>query len=216
MKATVQSSDGITDMLVGLSDGLTVPFAITAGLSAAAPSSDIVFTTGLIVVAAGGIILGIGGYFTGLGSLKEQTEAGSPDQEKMKLRQSLIQLEIDENIQAQAMQDVEAGESEWQEMLEEYYPDHHADRQSPLKSGLNIAGSYIFGGMISVLPYLLFSETRTALLLSFACSLAALFVFGYFRAKVTSTNILSSAFRAVLTGTVAALLSWTLVWFIMR
>src|SRR6202040_3858630 len=56
------ASDTVRDVVIGMSDGLTVPFALAAGLSGAVASSGIVVTAGLAEIAAGSIAMGLGGY----------------------------------------------------------------------------------------------------------------------------------------------------------
>ena len=56
------AGDVIRDIIIGMSDGLTVPFALAAGLSGANASSSIIVTAGLAEVAAGSIAMGLGGY----------------------------------------------------------------------------------------------------------------------------------------------------------
>src|SRR5256884_4724629 len=56
------AGDAVRDVVIGMSDGLTVPFALAAGLTGAIASSHIVITAGLAEIAAGSIAMGLGGY----------------------------------------------------------------------------------------------------------------------------------------------------------
>jgi VIT1/CCC1 family predicted Fe2+/Mn2+ transporter len=61
----LRSSDTIRDIVIGMSDGLTVPFALAAGLSGAVNSSAIVITAGIAEIVAGSIAMGLGGFLAG-------------------------------------------------------------------------------------------------------------------------------------------------------
>jgi VIT1/CCC1 family predicted Fe2+/Mn2+ transporter len=151
------SGETVRDIVIGMSDGLTVPFALAAGLSGAVESTSIVITAGFAEIAAGSIAMGLGGYL-----------AARSDAEHYASERRREQAEIGEIPAAETNEVLELG-------LEQ------PDPKRALVSAATIAGAYIAGGLIPLAPYFFVAAAARALTTSVAFTLLALFVFGYVR-----------------------------------
>jgi VIT1/CCC1 family predicted Fe2+/Mn2+ transporter len=209
-----ESTETVRDIVIGLSDGLTVPFALAAGLSGAVASSHIVVLAGLAEIAAGSIAMGLGGYLAAKGDAEHYAS------EKIREEREIIERTRDE-------------EEEIYEIFEQYSVDRasampvlNALKQNPAawvdfmmrfelgleepasnrahRSALTIAASYIAGGLIPLLPYMLVADNFTALKLSVVITLLALAVFGALKGKLVGTGWLRSAMQTVMIGGAAA------------
>lgn len=210
----VKSSDTIRDIVIGMSDGLTVPFALAAGLSGAVASSGIVVTAGIAEIVAGSIAMGLGGFLAG------QTEADHyqselkreydevkrvPEQEKTEVMEVFAGFGLSKSLQQQVAEEMAKDENKWVDFMMRYelgLEKPHANVAT--KSALTIGLSYIVGGTIPLSPYFFINNSLSALYYSCAITLICLFVFGYFKSKVTGQKALSGAFKVVLIGTLAA------------
>jgi VIT1/CCC1 family predicted Fe2+/Mn2+ transporter len=204
----------VRDVVIGMSDGLTVPFALAAGLSGAVDTTRIIMTAGLAEIAAGSIAMGLGGY------LAAKSDAEHYQAERMR-----------EASEVRDKADVEASEvadvfSSYGLTLEESKPVVDALRKRPeawidfmmrfelglekpdpkraLVSALTIAVAYTAGGFIPLGPYIVLPHASTALTASIGVTLCALAVFGYVKGRFTGTRALRSAVQTVLIGGVAA------------
>ncbi len=210
----VKSSDTIRDIVIGMSDGLTVPFALAAGLSGAVASSGIVVTAGIAEIVAGSIAMGLGGFLAG------QTEADHyqselkreydevkrvPEQEKTEVMEVFASFGLSKPLQQQVAEEMAKDENKWVDFMMRYelgLEKPHANVAT--KSALTIGLSYIVGGTIPLSPYFFINNSQSALYYSCAITLICLFIFGYFKSKVTGQKALSGAFKVVLIGTLAA------------
>lgn len=197
-----------------MSDGLTVPFALAAGISGAIQSTGVIVTAGLAEVVAGSIAMGLGGY------LAAQSEAEHYDRERIR-----EQKEIRENPEVEAAE-VEAALMGYGVTREAATPVVAALRERPeswadfmmrfelglerpipgraLSSALTIGGAYVVGGLFPLVPYMLVGRVSTGLAISIASTLAALFVFGYIKGRVAGVQALKSAFQTAGIGSAAA------------
>ncbi|MBI3450633.1 MAG: VIT1/CCC1 transporter family protein [Acidobacteria bacterium] len=204
----------VRDIVIGMSDGLTVPFALAAGLTGAIASSGIVVTAGLAEIAAGAIAMGLGGY------LAARSDAEHYDNErKREVR------EIHEKPEAEMYEVVESLEryglspEECRPIVDSLraHPDAWADfmmrfelgleKPDPgraLASAVTIGGAYIAGGLVPLAPYF-FTETSTAALgASVAMTATALLVFGYVKGTFTGARPVRSSLQTLLIGSLAA------------
>ena len=204
----------VRDIVIGMADGLTVPFALAAGLSGAVASSGLVVTAGLAEIAAGSIAMGLGGYLAAktdlehyaserLRELRETQHIPEREAEEVSeifrgygLRDEQIAPLI-ETLQANPTQRVDFM-MRFELGLEE--PDPTRARIS----AWTIALSYVVGGLIPLLPYMVVSEIRTALWWSVAVTPVALFVFGYVKSGYTGVPPWRGGFQTVLVGGLAA------------
>jgi vacuolar iron transporter family protein len=208
------SSDFLRDVVIGMSDGLTVPFALAAGLSGAVDSSSIIVIAGIAEIAAGSIAMGLGGYLSGK---TEQDHYVNEEKREHYEVQNLRDKEIEETkeffaniglskaVQEQATQEISQDKDRWVEFMMKY--ELGLDKPDPkraTKSALNIGLSYIAGGIIPLSPYFFITNSNEALKYSVVATLICLFIFGYFKSKMTGVNPLWGAIRVTLIGAVAA------------
>jgi vacuolar iron transporter family protein len=208
------SSDFLRDVVIGMSDGLTVPFALAAGLSGAVDSSSIIVIAGIAEIAAGSIAMGLGGYLSGK---TEQDHYVNEEKREHYEVQNLRDKEIEETkeffaniglskaVQERAAQEISQDKDRWVEFMMKY--ELGLDKPDPkraTKSALNIGLSYIAGGIIPLSPYFFITNSNEALKYSVVATLICLFIFGYFKSKMTGVNPLWGAIRVTLIGAVAA------------
>jgi vacuolar iron transporter family protein len=208
------SSDFLRDVVIGMSDGLTVPFALAAGLSGAVDSSSIIVIAGIAEIAAGSIAMGLGGYLSGK---TEQDHYVNEEKREHYEVEHLREREIEETkeffaniglskaVQEQATQEIAKDKDRWVEFMMKY--ELGLDKPDPkraTKSALNIGLSYIAGGIIPLSPYFFITNSNEALKYSVVATLICLFIFGYFKSKMTGVNPLWGAIRVTLIGAVAA------------
>jgi vacuolar iron transporter family protein len=216
----------IRDIVIGMSDGLTVPFALAAGLSGIASSTAIVITGGLAEIAAGSISMGLGGFL----AARSDAEHYAKERENERLEVEIIpDKEVQEVEQVFTAYGLEPKESTLVARALSKRPEAWIDfmmrfelgleepaPKRALKSALTIAISYIVGGMIPLSPYMVISNTGTALTFSIIFTLAALLVFGYVKGRFTGTHPIRSALQTALIGGLAAAAAFGLAKLISR
>lgn len=209
-----ESSEIVRDIVIGLSDGLTVPFALAAGLSGAVASSHIVVLAGLAEIAAGSIAMGLGGYLAARGdaehyvSERQREEREIVDRthdEEEEIYEIFDQYSVDRASAAPVLAALKKNPTAWVDFMMRFElgleepPANRAHR-----SALTIAASYIAGGFIPLLPYMLVNNNLAALKLSVVITLLALAVFGALKGKLVGTGWLRSAIQAISIGGAAA------------
>jgi VIT1/CCC1 family predicted Fe2+/Mn2+ transporter len=209
------ASEQVRDLVIGMSDGLTVPFALAAGLSGSPlASSAIVVTAGLAEVAAGSIAMGLGGY------LAARSDAEHFANEKLREeREVQIVPDVEEMEVAELFQKYGLSNEEIEPILRAFRKNHPAwvdfmmrfelgleepDPSRAVSSALTIAGAYVVGGLIPLVPYMLIPSTHAALKASVAVTLLALLAFGYVKGRFTGTRPIRSALQTMLIGGLAA------------
>lgn len=210
----LQSSEVIRDVVIGMSDGLTVPFALAAGLSGAIDSTNIIIIAGLAEIAAGSIAMGLGGYLAGKteidhyrSELKREYEEVEkvPQREKEEVKDFFANLGLSEEIQEQATSEVIKDKEKWVDFMMKYELGlEKPDPKRALKSGLNIGLSYVVGGLVPLSPYFFLEQPTEALKYSAAITLVCLFIFGWLKSKFTGVNPWSGALRVTIIGALAA------------
>jgi VIT1/CCC1 family predicted Fe2+/Mn2+ transporter len=197
-----------------MADGLTVPFALAAGLAGAVSSTAIIITAGLAEVAAGALAMGLGGYLAARTDLehyrselqREKSEIKEvPETERAEVRQILRKQGLDPALAEKVTEALTRDPERWIHFmmrfelgLEEPVPGRE------LKSALTIGGAYVVGGLIPLLPYFFLAEISQALPLSIALTLAALLIFGGIKGQMTGVTPLRSAVQTALIGSLAA------------
>ncbi len=209
-----QSSALVKDIVIGMADGLTVPFALAAGLSGAVHSNNIILTAGVAEIIAGSIAMGLGGYLAGRTEYfhyenelqREYYEVEHlPDREKAEVREVLAAYGISEATQHAVANELSARPTEWVDFMMRFELGlEKPDKKRASRSAGNIAISYIAGGLIPLSAYLFTSGPMPGLLASAIITLLALLGFGYFKSKVTGQPAWSGAFRTALIGALAA------------
>lgn len=210
----LKSSAMLTDIVIGMSDGLTVPFALAAGLSGAVSSSNIIVIAGIAEICAGSIAMGLGGYLAGK---TEQDHYASEVKREYDEVENKRPLEIEETkeffasiglspaLQDQATEEIAQDKDRWVDFMMKYELGlEKPDPKRATKSAMNIGLSYIAGGIIPLSPYFFISESTEALKISVIATLLCLFVFGYFKSKITGINPWSGALRVTMIGAMAA------------
>jgi VIT1/CCC1 family predicted Fe2+/Mn2+ transporter len=208
------SSDVVRDIVIGMSDGLTVPFALAAGLTGAINSTGIIVTAGLAEIAAGSIAMGLGGY------LAAKSDAEHYAKERDRERREVAEIpheemrEVAEVFQAYGLSEDETWPivqalrrqpQNWIDFMMRFELGlEKPDPGRALTSALTIAGAYIAGGFIPLAPYIFMRVASNALLFSVGFTLLALFVFGFIKGRFTGTRPLRSALQTALIGSLAA------------
>src|ERR1043165_9747955 len=159
----LKSSDLITDIVIGMSDGLTVPFALAAGLSGAVASNAIIITAGFAEIAAGSIAMGLGGYLAGRTEIehydaelkREQYEVeAKPEVEKQEVRDVFAGLGLSTETQHIIAEEMALDKKKWVDFMMKY--ELGLDKPDPRRarnSAFNIGGSYVVGGLVPLSPY---------------------------------------------------------------
>jgi VIT1/CCC1 family predicted Fe2+/Mn2+ transporter len=210
----LQSSEVIRDIVIGMSDGLTVPFALAAGLSGAIDSTGIIIIAGLAEIAAGSIAMGLGGYLAGktevdhyTSELKREYDEVErvPEREKEEVKDFFANLGLTEELQEQATNEVIKDKEKWVDFMMKYELGlEKPDPKRALKSGLNIGLSYIVGGLVPLSPYFFIDTPLVALRYSVIFTLICLFIFGWLKSKFTGVNPWAGALRVTIIGAIAA------------
>jgi VIT1/CCC1 family predicted Fe2+/Mn2+ transporter len=208
------SSEAVRDVVIGMSDGLTVPFALAAGLSGAVVSSGIVVTAGLAEIAAGSIAMGLGGYLAARSDAEHYASEYRREEREIVDKADIERQEVSDILTSYGMTAEEAAPvvtalsrrpKQWVEFMMRFELSlEQPDPKRALSSGLTIAGAYAVGGFIPLIPYILIPVASVGLSWSIACTLVALLVFGYIKGGFTGTHRIRSAFQTMLIGGIAA------------
>jgi VIT1/CCC1 family predicted Fe2+/Mn2+ transporter len=210
----INKSDLIKDIIIGMSDGLTVPFALTAGMSGVLNTTHLVVVSGLAEIAAGCISMGLGGYLAGESEVdhyntalkKEYSEIDiTPDSELKEVEDILLDLGIEETLSKQAALQISKDKDRWADfMMKLELKLEQPSRNRAARSAGSIALSYLIGGFIPLFPYIVCSNSRTGFYYSCMVTTLALVVFGYFKSKVTGQPLVKGTLKMTLTGIIAA------------
>ena len=208
------SSAVVRDIVIGMADGLTVPFALAAGLSGAVDASAIVVTAGLAEVAAGSIAMGLGGYLAGKSDAehyaserrREQLEVKEkPGAEVAEVAAIFASYDLSPEESAPVVRALVRDPERWVDFMMRY--ELGLEKPEPGRAGqsaLTIAGAYVAGGLIPLGPYLLMGSARRALGVSVVVTLAALGLFGYVKGRFTGAHPARSGLQTMLIGSLAA------------
>jgi VIT1/CCC1 family predicted Fe2+/Mn2+ transporter len=208
------ASETVRDVVIGMSDGLTVPFALAAGLSGAVQVTNVVVTAGLAEIAAGSIAMGLGGYLAAQTDIEhyqserrreEDETVDMPEAETEEVATIFRDYGLSEEQVAPVVEAISADRARWVDFMMRFELSLEApDPARARQSALTIALSYIVGGLVPLSPYILLKSLTTALYVSVGVTLVALFVFGYVKARFTGVNSLRGGIQTTLTGGIAA------------
>lgn len=208
------ASEFVRDVVIGMSDGLTVPFALAAGLSGTIHETWIIVTAGLAEVAAGSIAMGLGGYLAARSDAehyaaekqREWREVETvPEVELAEVAELFQEYGLSNEAIAPILQAFEANPTAWVDFMMRYELGlEEPDPKRALNSAATIAGAYVAGGLIPLAPYMLMSSAHSALFASVGVTLSALLVFGYIKGRFTGTRPWRSALQTTLIGGIAA------------
>ncbi len=207
-------SESVRDVVIGMADGLTVPFALAAGLTAAVTTSHVIVTAGLAEVAAGAIAMGLGGY---LAARSDQEHYASEERREYEETVKLRDVELEEvasifrdyGLEGKALDEVTnaiaSDQKRWVDFMMRFElglerPD---PRRAPV-SAFTIAISYVAGGLIPLTPYMMGLQISRALAFSVVFTGIALAVFGAVKGRLTGINVIKSAIQTIFVGGLAA------------
>jgi vacuolar iron transporter family protein len=208
------AGDTVRDVVIGMSDGLTVPFALAAGLSGAITATRIVITAGLAEVAAGAIAMGLGGYLAARSDAEhyaselareEREITDVPDAEAAEVADVFRNYGLSVAETGPLLTALRARPQAWRDFMMRFELGlEEPDPRRALRSALTIAVAYAVGGMVPLTPYFFASSVRTGLAASALVTMIALFGFGFVKARFTGAPPVRGAFQTVLIGALAA------------
>lgn len=208
------ASESVRDIVIGMSDGLTVPFALAAGLSGAVESSGIIVTAGLAEVAAGAIAMGLGGYLAARTDaehyaserVREEKETEEmPEKEAAEVADVLRSYGLEDDKVTAVVNSIRADKKRWVDFMMRFELGlEEPDPKRAGRSAFTIAMSYIAGGLVPLAPYFFIHSVHSALIGSVIVTLLALLVFGYIKGQFTTAKPFRSAWQTVVVGGLAA------------
>ncbi len=197
------AGDFVRDIVIGMSDGLTVPFALAAGLTGAISQSRLIVTAGFAEIAAGSIAMGLGGYLAARGdaehyahelSREQQEIIAMPEAEAQEVRDIFETYGLSAQECATVVESLRKRPADWVTFMMRFELGlERPDSSRAWKSAITIAGAYIVGGIIPLSAYLFFSDAHRALRFSVVVTLVALAVFGAIKGYFTGVPVLRSA-----------------------
>ena len=208
------ASDRVRDIVIGMADGLTVPFALAAGITGAAVPLDIVITAGIAEIAAGSIAMGLGGYLAGRTEHQHYFAEAAREEEEIRTMPHRERREVIDIMAAYGVREeecvpmlagLERNPKAWRDFMMRF--ELGPEEQNPSaakKSAGTIALPYLIGGPIPLAPYLFFRTPNTALAVSAGATLTALFIFVYFKGHSTGTGAVDPTFQTLAIGGLAA------------
>lgn len=209
-----QASDTVRDIVIGMSDGLTVPFALAAGLSGAVDSPVLVLAAGAAEIAAGSIAMGLGGYLAAKSDAehyyselkREYREVEEvPEREKDEVRDVFKAYDLKPEQIEEIVDKMAETPDKWVDFMMKFELGlEKPEKGRSLKSALTIALSYIVGGLIPLSPYFFVTRASQALLVSVLVTLVVLFIFGAVKGRFTGSNVWKSGLETVVIGGLAA------------
>jgi vacuolar iron transporter family protein len=204
----------VRDTVLGMADGLTVPFALAAGLTGAIDSNRIIVTAGIAEIAAGAIAMGLGGFLAARSQAEHYASERRREQAEVHEKPAAEAAEITDIFSAYGITPEESASvvnalrerpQAWIDFMMRFELGlERPDPRRALVSALTIGGAYVVGGLIPLIPYMTMQRTLPALAVSAAVTLVALAVFGYVRAHFTGLRPVRSAGQTVLIGSLAA------------
>jgi VIT1/CCC1 family predicted Fe2+/Mn2+ transporter len=209
-----QSSEKVRDFVIGMSDGLTVPFALAAGLSGAVDSTDIVITAGLAEIAAGSIAMGLGGYLAGRTEIEHYDSEERREYDEIKrfhqveideTKEIFAQYGLNEKLQEEIAREMSKDHKKWVDFMMRF----ELGLEKPAKnrahqSAFIIGVSYVIGGLIPLSTYFFTETASEGLVYSCVITLLCLVVFGLIKSKLTGQPLFKGALRVAFVGAVAA------------
>jgi predicted membrane protein (TIGR00267 family) len=208
------NSNLVKDIIIGMSDGLTVPFALTAGLSGVLNTTHLIIVSGLSEIAAGCISMGLGGYLAGESEVehydselkREFSEIETvPELELKEVEDILIKMGVQATLSKEVALQISKDKNQWADFMMKL----ELEMEKPAKnraarSASTIALSYLVGGFIPLFPYIIIHDSKDALYVSCIVTILALIIFGYFKSKVTGQPTIKGTIKVTVTGIVAA------------
>ena len=215
-----RSTDLVRDIVIGMADGLTVPFALAAGLSGAVHSTHLVVLAGLAEIAAGSIAMGLGGFLAAQGDaqhyaserLREEREIieRTRDEEE-EIYEIFDAYGVDRPAATPVLEALKQNPKAWVDFMMRFELGlEEPQRGRAGRSAVTIAVSYVIGGIIPLLPYMLMADGYAALKISVVTTVLALLVFGAVKGRTTGTGALKSSLQTAAIGGIAAAVAFSL------
>ncbi|MEO8772049.1 MAG: VIT1/CCC1 transporter family protein [Ferruginibacter sp.] len=208
------SSDRVRDIIIGMSDGLTVPFALTAGLSGVLNTNHLIIVSGLSEIAAGCISMGLGGFLAGESERdhynselkREYDEIETvPEFELQEVEDALTEMGVDIQLSKQVALQISKNKDRWVDfMMQAELKLEKPPSGQAKKSAITIALSYLVGGFIPLFPYIITKNNSTGFYWSCTVTIIALILFGYFKSKLTGQPLLKGTIKVASIGIIAA------------
>jgi VIT1/CCC1 family predicted Fe2+/Mn2+ transporter len=221
-----EASETVRDVVIGMSDGLTVPFALAAGLSGTVSQTTLVVVAGLAEIAAGSIAMGLGGYLAARTDrdhylserereFRETIEL--PEKEREEVADVFRGYGMAEEDIAPVVSAIASDQTRWVDFMMRFELGfEEPDPRRARNSAVTIALSYIVGGLVPLGPYMLIADLDTALRVSVAVTLVALFIFGFVKGKLTGIPAWRGGIQTVVIGGLASAAAFTIAKFIGR
>ena len=214
MEEHFKSSDKIKDFVIGMSDGLTVPFALAAGLSGVLDDTHIIIVAGIAEIAAGSIAMGLGGYLAGTAEINHYNAELQREYEEVEnLRHKEIEetkeifanMGLSERLQNEITEEISQDTDKWVDFMMQYELGlSKPEKGKAYQSAGIIAGSYILGGFIPLSAYFFTHDVATGLISSCILTLVCLFIFGIVNSKYTGQPLFTGALKTTFIGAIAA------------
>ena len=208
------SGNFVRDIVIGMSDGLTVPFALAAGLSGAVSSNRLIVIGGLAEIAAGSIAMGLGGYMAARGDAEHYVQERAreerevievPEEEKAEISRIFQSYTVTEQEAAHVVEGLARNPKAWVNFMMKFELGlEEPDPKRAVTSAATIALAYVAGGFIPLTPYIIVNTATKGLLLSAIVTLAALGIFGFIKGRFTGTSPVRGALQTVVIGGLAA------------
>jgi VIT1/CCC1 family predicted Fe2+/Mn2+ transporter len=208
------SGNFVRDVVIGMSDGLTVPFALAAGLSGAVASTRLIVVGGLAEIAAGSIAMGLGGYLAGRGDAEHYEQEREreyreikeiPEEEKAEVSRVFQEYGLPPQESTRVAQALSQHPDAWVDFMMRFELGlEEPDPRRAVTSAGTIAAAYVAGGLIPLSPYVILASATRGLIFSVIVTLAALGVFGFIKGRFTGSDAMRSALQTVAIGGVAA------------
>lgn len=209
-----KGSQTVRDIVIGMADGLTVPFALTAGLSGAISSNTIIITAGVAEIVAGAIAMGLGGYLAGnteyqhyyAEKKREEWEVDHlPEKEMQEIRDLVGEYGLSEEIKNRFALELAQNKSKWVDFMMRFElnleePDVHQAK----KSAALIAAAYVIGGFVPLSAYIFTNSPQQGLYISVALTISALIIFGYVKSKLIGQHPFKGALKTTVIGILAS------------
>lgn len=208
------ASDLVRDIVIGMADGLTVPFALAAGLSGAVAATGLIVTAGVAEIAAGAIAMGLGGYLAARGDAEHYAKerhrerheiTALPKEEEEEIIGIFSRYGLTREQCAPILESFHKDHESWVDFMMRYELGlEHPVPGRALKSACTIGGAYVVGGLVPLIPYMLIAEPREALWISALATLLALMLFGAGKGRISGTGAWRGAIQTVIVGGLAA------------
>jgi VIT1/CCC1 family predicted Fe2+/Mn2+ transporter len=215
-----QSSEKVRDFVIGMSDGLTVPFALAAGLSGAVDSSAIIITAGLAEIAAGSIAMGLGGYPAGRTEIEHYDAEEKREYEEIETlheveiretKEIFAEYGLNEELQERIAREMAKNPKKWVDFMMRFELGlERPDKNRAHQSAVIIALSYVVGGLIPLSAYFFTNTVERGLIFSTVITLICLVIFGVVKSKLTGQPLFKGALRVTIVGALAAAAAFAL------